>query len=110
MIVAAGTGQRFGDDAKVFSALGGKPVLTHTLDLFAGLSDVRQIVVVLGSHTIEVGRALVENAGITNATVCLGGASRSDSVRAGLNCLNANIGLVAIHDAARPCADRKSVV
>ena len=109
VIVAAGSGQRFGDAAKVFSALDGQPVLLHSLQLFLSMPEVHHIVVVLGAHTIEEGTALVHNRRYQKVQVCLGGESRRDSVRAGLAALPKEVELVAVHDAGRPLAQRDMV-
>ncbi len=104
VIVAAGSGERFGDAAKVFSPLAGRPVLEHSLELFQSVAEVRQIMVVLGGHTIEAGRALIRDREYAHIGVCLGGDTRSDSVRAGLRALHSEVDLVAVHDAGRPLA------
>lgn len=109
VIVAAGSGQRFGDAAKVFCELGGQPVLQHSLQLFLSMPEFQCIVVVLGAHTIEEGTALVHDRQYRNARICLGGKTRSDSVRAGLEALPREVGLVAVHDAGRPLAQADMV-
>ncbi|MBA2453887.1 MAG: 2-C-methyl-D-erythritol 4-phosphate cytidylyltransferase [Chloroflexia bacterium] len=106
VIVAAGSGQRFGDAAKVFSRLDGQPVLHHSLQLFLSMPEVQHIVVVLGAHTIEEGTTLIQNRFSQNVQVCLGGETRSDSVRAGLTALPKELELVAVHDAGRPLVQR----
>jgi 2-C-methyl-D-erythritol 4-phosphate cytidylyltransferase len=101
VLVAAGSGTRFGDADKVFAPLAGRPLLEHSLRLFAGQQRVRQIVVVLGEHTLERGRKLA--CGIDpHVTAVIGGATRTDSVRVGVAALAPDVRLVAVHDAARP--------
>jgi 2-C-methyl-D-erythritol 4-phosphate cytidylyltransferase/2-C-methyl-D-erythritol 2,4-cyclodiphosphate synthase len=78
--------------------LGGKPVLRWSVDaaVAAGIAD---IVVVAASDEIERTRSLLP-AGVA---VVAGGATRTASVRAGLEALaGVGIGKVLIHDAARP--------
>lgn len=109
VIVAAGSGVRFGDAGKVFCELGGQPVLQYSLQLFNSMPEFQHIVVVLGAHTIEEGRALVQDRQFRDTRICLGGTTRSDSVRAGIEALPRHAGLVAVHDAGRPLAQADMV-
>lgn len=109
VIVGAGSGRRFGDDAKVLRSLAGRPVLAYSLDVFGSLERVQEIVVVAGTHTMDYARDVVATSGLDNVRVCLGGATRSDSVRNGLAALSSNVELVAIHDAARPLVTKAVV-
>jgi 2-C-methyl-D-erythritol 4-phosphate cytidylyltransferase len=102
VIVAAGSGTRFGSDDKIFTLLSGRPILLHALDIFAGRDDVDAVAVVLGRHTLERGSALVSRCSYRNVIVCEGGETRGDSVMAGIDALPPAIDLVAVHDAARP--------
>ena len=102
VIVAAGSGRRFDDAAKVFRILNGKPVLQRSVEVFLLLPEVQTIVVVLGTHTLDEGTALLNHLDRWRIAVCVGGATRSESVRLGIEALPEHINLVAIHDAARP--------
>jgi 2-C-methyl-D-erythritol 4-phosphate cytidylyltransferase len=102
VIVAAGSGTRFGDRAKVFAPLAGRPLVTHSLVVFAAYPGVRRTVLVLGAHTLGRGRELLVELGLRDARTVLGGETRSESVRAGIAALGDDIDLVAVHDAARP--------
>jgi 2-C-methyl-D-erythritol 4-phosphate cytidylyltransferase len=104
IIVAAGRGTRFGDADKVFAQLGGRPVLEYALRLIATQRDITVAVLVLGEHNLARGAELVAALGLRDGIVCAGGATRSDSVRAGLGRLDPDVEIVAIHDAARPLA------
>jgi 2-C-methyl-D-erythritol 4-phosphate cytidylyltransferase len=104
IVVAAGSATRFGGEDKVFALLDGRPVLEHTLRLFAAERDVSALVVVLAEGSLQAGAALVASLGLRDVTLCVGGATRRDSVLAGLRALDRDIELVAIHDAARPLA------
>lgn len=101
VIVAAGTGSRAGEGvAKQWRALGGRPVVswsTRTL-LEAGAWPV---VVVLREEDME--RALSEFADLAGHGLLFasGGATRTESVLAGLSALG-EVDAVLIHDAARP--------
>jgi 2-C-methyl-D-erythritol 4-phosphate cytidylyltransferase len=109
VIVAAGSGTRFGATNKVFAPLGDKPLLHYALELFTSRRDVAKLVVVLGPHTLATGQALVNRLGLEQVTLCLGGATRTESVRRGVCALGADCGLIAVHDAARPLASQDLV-
>lgn len=94
VVVAGGNGTRFGAP-KQFSDLAGRPVLDWAL------APARQACagVVLVAPTDRV----ADLAGSADAVVP-GGATRSESVRAGLAAVPDTADVIAIHDAARPLA------
>jgi 2-C-methyl-D-erythritol 4-phosphate cytidylyltransferase len=105
VIVAAGRGERFGDSSKVLAEAGGRPLLTWSLEAAASAVSTAEIVVVCGTHTSESILPLVrECAGSLRPQLCQGGATRQDSVRAGLDMLSESVEVAVIHDAARPLA------
>jgi 2-C-methyl-D-erythritol 4-phosphate cytidylyltransferase/2-C-methyl-D-erythritol 2,4-cyclodiphosphate synthase len=96
LIVAAGTGARFGGDVpKQFLPLAGVPMLRRTVNVFASHPAVRNIQVVIGAGQ--------EKFYDCDAPFVTGGARRQDSVLAGLEALAKNApDYVLIVDAARP--------
>jgi 2-C-methyl-D-erythritol 4-phosphate cytidylyltransferase len=106
ILAAAGQSSRFHDAnyKKPFAPLAGRPVWLHSAEKFTDRDDVKQVVVVVAPGDRE---AFLEKFGANLAfmgiTLAEGGAERADSVRNGLLKLEADIDLVAIHDAARPC-------
>ncbi|MEU7554917.1 2-C-methyl-D-erythritol 4-phosphate cytidylyltransferase [Streptomyces sp. NPDC044571] len=106
VIPAAGRGVRLGPGApKALRALGGTPMLIHAVRAMARSRAVSAVVVVAPSDgAAEVRRLLDEHAlpDRTEILVVPGGATRQESVRAGLAALPADITSVLIHDAARP--------
>lgn len=104
VIVAAGAGHRFGASDKALTLLAGKPMLEHSLDLFAHEPAVEQVVVVFGAHTLAAGAMLVAGHRLRDVSICTGGRTRGASALAGITHLDPEIKLVAIHDAARPLA------
>lgn len=107
VIVAAGSGHRFGDPAKALQLLAGRPLVAYSIEMFDREPQVAQMVVVFGEHTITDGARLVASLRPRDASVCLGGATRSASVLAGLRRLDPELMLVAVHDAARPLVTRE---
>lgn len=99
LIVAAGRGTRAGGPRpKQWQTLGAMRVIDHTIAAFKTHSNIHEIAVVLHADDMHEAAAF-EARGIT---VTIGGAERSDSVRAGLAALP-DCSHVLIHDAARPC-------
>lgn len=102
VIVAAGSGVRFGDAGKALALLAGRPLLAWSLSLFAGLPATHEIVVVAAGHTRERCATLLAALHQPCVSVVLGGETRADSVRSGLSALSPDWTHVAVHDAARP--------
>lgn len=111
LIPAAGLGARLGcNSPKALVPLGGRPMLVRTLERFAslGLLEGAAITVPPG-HEAEFREVLAAAyPGIPFALVP-GGAERQDSVCRGLDALDADTGIVVIHDAARPFVSAESV-
>ena len=111
VIVAAGRGERAGAHAegpKQYRRIGGRPVISHTLDLFVKWPQARRIVVVIhpdDAALLEAALAAALPAG-ARLSVVHGGATRQQSVLAGLEALaDAGISHVLIQDAVRPFVD-----
>jgi 2-C-methyl-D-erythritol 4-phosphate cytidylyltransferase len=106
IIVAAGASERMGFD-KLFAPLGDKPVVAHTIDAFEQ-SCVNEIVLVGRTDSLEeLRRVLGANTKVRH--LVSGGARRQDSVRAGLQQVDARADYVAVHDAARPLITPKKI-
>jgi 2-C-methyl-D-erythritol 4-phosphate cytidylyltransferase / 2-C-methyl-D-erythritol 2,4-cyclodiphosphate synthase len=111
VIVAAGRGERAGSHAegpKQYRRIGGRPVISHTLDLFVNWQPARRIVVVIhpdDEALFEMARENALPAG-NRLTVVHGGPTRQQSVIAGLEVLAKDeINHVLIQDAVRPFVD-----
>jgi 2-C-methyl-D-erythritol 4-phosphate cytidylyltransferase len=101
ILVAAGLGQRMGQD-KTFMDLGGKPIISWSLNALQESMCIDSIVLVLHKDVIDMGRKLVSRSGWSKVNaVCEGGERRQDSVRNGLNAANVSEWVV-VHDGARP--------
>lgn len=99
VIPAAGAGRRMGGQAKAELVLNGEPLLQRVLAVFLALDDVHQIVVALPADRLATSAGWLRNARVQQV---MGGAERSDSVRAGLAALATEVDTVVIHDVARP--------
>ncbi|MCW1919387.1 bifunctional 2-C-methyl-D-erythritol 4-phosphate cytidylyltransferase/2-C-methyl-D-erythritol 2,4-cyclodiphosphate synthase [Rhodobacter sp. KR11] len=98
IILAAGRGTRAGGGLpKQWRDLGGRPVVSHALQAFAGMTRV------LAIHPEDHARA----EGLAAEMVVIGGASRQGSVRAALEALDGRgVTRVLIHDGARPLVSK----
>jgi 2-C-methyl-D-erythritol 4-phosphate cytidylyltransferase len=104
VVVAAGRGDRLGlDRPKAFARLGGRPLLAESLERLEGSDWVDSIVVVAPEEWEEPSILLAEEIGAGKVTACVaGGATRAESVRAGIVEIGAEALVVLVHDAARP--------
>jgi 2-C-methyl-D-erythritol 4-phosphate cytidylyltransferase / 2-C-methyl-D-erythritol 2,4-cyclodiphosphate synthase len=106
VVVAAGRGERLGAPDKVVLPLAGRPMLAWSLRALEQAKTIGPVVVVAGSHTLEVVGRLVHDEGFAKVyAIVAGGARRQDSVAAGLEALPEGVEIVVIHDGARPLAE-----
>jgi 2-C-methyl-D-erythritol 4-phosphate cytidylyltransferase/2-C-methyl-D-erythritol 2,4-cyclodiphosphate synthase len=105
LVVAAGRGSRFGGELpKQYAPLGGRVLLSHSLESFAHHPRIGRVKAVI--HPDD--RALYDRAaaGLALLEPTAGGATRQESVRHGLESLEALAPeTVLIHDGARPFID-----
>lgn len=110
LIVAGGTGQRFGAERpKQYLDLAGKPILRRTVEAFLRHPAVSSVQLVIDPAWRGACDAAV--AGLDLPDPVSGGATRQDSVRNGLEAIAARGGCdrVLIHDAARPLIDAATI-
>ena len=106
LIVAAGTGQRFGGGLpKQYRSLGGRSVLARAIDDLAAHPAVSAVRVVIGPGQRELAARAIGPREVGDFIT--GGAERADSVRAGLAAIESDA--VLIHDAARPFCPREVI-
>jgi len=111
LVPCAGVGQRAGAGGpKQYAPLAGRPVVAHTLQALAAVKRIRRTLVVLAPDD-EVFEQHVE--GFTGWVARTGGATRADTVAAGLRALRSkgatDSDWVLVHDAAR-CMLRPELV
>lgn len=104
IIPAAGSGRRLGHElSKPYIEIAGKTILEHTLLRFAGLDELRQVIVATSAEYL--GQAeLIMNRTLPESVDCLcaeGGRERQYSVSNALRLVD-DAELVAVHDAVRP--------
>jgi 2-C-methyl-D-erythritol 4-phosphate cytidylyltransferase len=109
VIVAGGSSQRMGFD-KLLALLSDKPVLAHTIEAFERTDSVKEIILVARAERVAEFQELVRQSDFKKVRrVVAGGMHRQDSVRAGLEGLDASADYVAVHDAARPLVVPKQI-
>ena len=104
--MAAGSGVRLGGDVpKQYRDLAGPPMLRRSVEAFSAHPGIDAVVVVIGA-----GQAVLyapATAGLDLPAPVIGGSTRQESVRRGLEALlDEPPALVLVHDAARPFASR----
>lgn len=107
IIVAGGSGVRMGYNIpKQFIELNGKPILMWTIDVFDRLANRPEIIVVLPEAQIEQWEELCKKHSYkVKHKVTIGGKERFFSVKNGLNLVDEESSIVAIHDGVRPLVD-----
>ena len=110
IVVAAGAGVRAGPgEPKQFRAVGGVPLLLRALRPFTSHPAVARVVVTLPTAFVEHPPDWLNGLRGERLTWVAGGATRTESVRAGLAALGTTVLLVLVHDAARPFVRRETV-
>ncbi len=113
VIVAAGRGERAGspeEGPKQYRAIGGRPVIAHTLEKFVTWPQTAKIVIVIHRDDEKLLRSALEmiadSSGSSGVEIAFGGATRQQSVLAGVRQLEkTGVSHVMIHDAVRPFCD-----
>ena len=104
VLAAAGSGERLGADRpKAFVGLGGRPLLAEPLERLDAFPWIDAIVVAAPPEWEEPAILLAEEVGAGKVSACVsGGATRTDSVRAGVVEVPGDAAVILVHDAARP--------
>jgi len=103
IIPAAGRGKRIGASVpKQFLEIQGKPLLHHTLTVFASCQLIDYVVLVMPrADADEMGEEWLNKYEIVREVV-VGGEQRQDSVYNGFNSLEKGTDIVVVHDGVRP--------
>jgi 2-C-methyl-D-erythritol 4-phosphate cytidylyltransferase len=102
VIVAAGRGTRFGRP-KQLVPLGGHPMLAWSIDAFASMPEISEIVIVTEPEYIAAVQAVATpRVRAAALTVVPGGEDRQASAYNGIRALSEHCAGILIHDGARP--------
>jgi len=104
IVVAAGSGDRLAADRpKAFVRLGGRTMLAHSLSMLDDHELIDGIVMVVPAEYEERASLLADDlCAMKIAAAVAGGATRAESVAAGVACVPEDAAYVLVHDAARP--------
>lgn len=103
VVVAAGSGRRFGA-RKQFLELDGRPLFSWSLPAVRAVAD--SVVLVVPEENVRELEGLRGMDGVVSDVVA-GGATRAESVRAGLVAVPESAEVVVVHDAVRPFASER---
>tara|TARA_B100000780_G_C20951325_1_gene379521 strand:+ start:171 stop:791 length:621 start_codon:yes stop_codon:yes gene_type:complete len=92
---------------KQFLLLNGKAIILHTIDKFKQALPQARLVLVLPKDEVQRWNNLTKESPYAEIEIAIGGKSRFDSVKAGLELIDE--GLVAVHDAVRPLVSKKTI-
>ncbi len=90
-----------GGAKKPYLMLGGQPVLLHALARFLERADVTAVRIAVAAEDLAAPPAWLANPD-ARVRLIAGGETRTDSVRAAIDALPADLDVVLVHDAARP--------
>jgi 2-C-methyl-D-erythritol 4-phosphate cytidylyltransferase len=106
VIVAAGSSTRTGGkELKQFRWVCGKPMLLHSLQTFMARADVVSVVCVLPREYVADPPPWIFQCDVDRLLLSVGGRTRTESVRNGLEDLPDEARYALVHDAARPLVD-----
>src|SRR5260221_2679027 len=111
VVLAGGTGQRFGSDmAKQMHVLAGRSLVEHSVAAFEQADAVEAIMVVMPAGLTAQARERFAGSGFRKVTgVIEGGATRTDSTRRAIAALGEEECDVLFHDAARPLLEQRII-
>jgi 2-C-methyl-D-erythritol 4-phosphate cytidylyltransferase len=106
VIVAGGESTRTsGTELKQFRWVAGKPMLLHSLQTFMARPDVVSVVCVIPKQFVADPPPWIFQCDVDRLLLSIGGRTRTESVRNGLEDLPDEASIALIHDAARPLID-----
>ena len=111
VVLAGGTGQRFGGDRpKQMQVLAGRTLIEHSVAAFEQAPGVDAITIVMPAGLAGPARKQFTADGHPKVTgVIEGGATRTDSTRCAITALGEDECNVLFHDAARPLLDQRII-
>ena len=111
IIPAAGRGKRIGASVpKQFLEIQGKPLLHHTLTVFASCKLIDYVVLVMPRADVdEMGEDWLNKYEIVRKVV-VGGEQRQDSVYNGFSSLEKGTDIVVVHDGVRPFTTPQMII
>ena len=92
------------DSDMAFLNLGGKPVLSYSLQAFEDCPEIDGVAVVVRRDRMADVQRMVQLLGFKKVRKIVAGTTqRLTSVRAGINALEDEVSILVVHDVSRPC-------
>lgn len=108
IIVAAGSGSRYGADCpKQFCLLGGRPLLMTTIERMRRAGG--DVLIVLSADWMDEWRRMCADCSFDSPPTVAGGETRWHSVSAALDAVGDDVDIITVHDGARPAVDSSLV-
>jgi 2-C-methyl-D-erythritol 4-phosphate cytidylyltransferase len=106
IVVAAGAGRRIGGEiSKAYLPIAGRPLVLRVLERIFAAKTVKQVIVVVAADERDRCDAMLRDDSELSGRpyiLQIGGATRQQSVKRGLDKISAKTEIVIIHDGARP--------
>ncbi|MGH7797968.1 MAG: 2-C-methyl-D-erythritol 4-phosphate cytidylyltransferase [Candidatus Binatia bacterium] len=106
IVLAAGEGRRMAaGTSKSYLPIAGRPLVLRTLDRIFSTQAVETVVLVVGAGEVERCESMLRADSALKDRRCIlqvGGRTRQQSARRGLERVESDCGIVIIHDGARP--------
>lgn len=102
ILPAGGSSSRYGHGNKLFERIHGEPLFIRTLKALTGGRPYPVVMAVPDAHKAEFEALIREFLPDLKITLVSGGRTRTESVYNALKALPPEIGIAAVHDAARP--------
>ena len=112
VILAGGTGTRMAEHMpKQYLEIGGKPILSYSVDAFENAEDINEIILVVPQGQVEYcEQTIARPADYTKITKIIeGGQTRQESSYKGVISTSPKNDFVMIHDGARPFVQRQEI-
>jgi 2-C-methyl-D-erythritol 4-phosphate cytidylyltransferase len=111
IICAGGAGSRFGGKKKKpFVEVGGRAAFLRSVDFFASIDEVKQILVAIPEKEEELAKIKWgATLNFMGGKFCLGGGERFETVAKAIELINDDIDIIAVHDSVRCCLTNKWV-
>ena len=108
IITGAGSSLRYGSKNKLLENLCGVPVFIRSIKNLSGFAEKENFILTVNQQDKALFEDELKKHNLDNSvTVVAGGSSRIESVRNALNAVKLEQGKIAIHDAARPLAEKE---
>ena len=108
IITGAGSSLRYGSKNKLLENLCGVPVFIRSIKNLSGFAEKENFILTVNQNDKARFEDELKKHNLDNSvTVVAGGSSRIESVRNALNAVKLEQGKIAIHDAARPLAEKE---